>query len=77
MHSPISLALREQVCFLSVRCWITVIAMYQPDHHRVEDVAQMHALMRAKPFAALISCGSSGLYATHLPTVLKDEGAYG
>jgi transcriptional regulator len=51
--------------------------MYQPDHFRVEDVAQMHALMRAKPFAALISCGSSGLYATHLPTVLKDEGAYG
>jgi hypothetical protein len=77
VHSPISLALREQVCFLSARCRITVIAMYQPDHHRVEDVAQMHALMRAKPFAALISCGSSGLYATHLPTVLKDEGAYG
>jgi transcriptional regulator len=54
-----------------------VIAMYQPDHYRVEDVAQMHALMRARPFAALISHGSNGLYATHLPTVLKDEGAYG
>ena len=51
--------------------------MYQPDHFRVEDVAQMHALMRTRPFAALISCGSSGLYATHLPTVLKDEGACG
>ena len=51
--------------------------MYQPEHYRVEDVAQMHALMRARPFAALISCGSNGLYATHLPTVLKDEGAYG
>ncbi len=51
--------------------------MYQPEHYRVEDVAQMHALMRARPFATLISCGSSGLYATHLPTVLKDESAYG
>ena len=51
--------------------------MYQPEHYRVEDVAQMHALMRAEPLAAFISCGSSGLYATHLPTVLKGEGAYG
>jgi len=48
--------------------------MYQPDHFRVEDLAQMHALMRARPFAALVSWGSLGLYATHLPTVLKDEG---
>jgi transcriptional regulator len=51
--------------------------MYQPDHYRVEDVAQMHVLMRARPLAALVSCGSSGLYASHLPTVLKDDGAFG
>jgi len=51
--------------------------MYQPDHFRVEDTPQMHALMRAKPFAALISAGSLGLYASHLPTVLKDGGPYG
>jgi len=51
--------------------------MYQPDHYRVEDVPQMHALMRARPLAALISCGSAGLYATHLPTVVKDAGPYG
>ncbi|TMK03230.1 MAG: FMN-binding negative transcriptional regulator [Alphaproteobacteria bacterium] len=51
--------------------------MYQPDHYRVEDVPQMHALMRARPLPALISCGSAGLYATHLPTVLKDDGPYG
>ena len=37
----------------------------------------MHALMRARPFAALVSSGSTGLYASHLPTVLKDEGPYG
>ena len=51
--------------------------MYQPSHFRVDDVAQMHALMRARPFAAIVSAGSYGLYATHLPTVLKDEGRCG
>src|SRR5689334_5388383 len=56
---------------------LDIIAMYLPDHFRVEDVPQMHALMRGRPFAALISSGASGLYATHLPTVLKDEGAFG
>jgi transcriptional regulator len=51
--------------------------MYRPDHFRVEDVPQMHALMRARPFAALVSSGSAGLYASHLPTVLKDDGPNG
>ncbi len=37
----------------------------------------MHALMRARPFATLISAGSLGLYASHLPTVLKDDGQSG
>jgi transcriptional regulator len=47
--------------------------MYQPDHYRVDDLPQLHALMRARPFATLVSSGSLGLYATHLPTVLKDD----
>ena len=51
--------------------------MFLPDHFRVEDLPQMHALMRGRPFAALVSSGAAGLYATHLPTVLKDEGAFG
>jgi transcriptional regulator len=51
--------------------------MYRPDHFRVDDVPQMHALMRARPFAALVSAGSGGLYASHLPTVLKDDGPCG
>jgi transcriptional regulator len=51
--------------------------MHRPDHFRVEDVGQMHALMRARPFAALVSTGALGLYASHLPTVLKDEGPCG
>ena len=51
--------------------------MYQPDHFRVDDVAEMHALMRARPLATLVSAGELGLYGTHLPTVLKDEGPFG
>jgi transcriptional regulator len=51
--------------------------MYQPDHFRVDDVAQMHALMRERPFAALVSAGPAGLYGSHLPTVLRDEGEFG
>jgi transcriptional regulator len=51
--------------------------MYQPDHYRVDDLAQLHALMRARPFATLVSGGALGLYATHLPTVLKDEAPNG
>jgi transcriptional regulator len=51
--------------------------MYVPDHFRVEDVDEIHALMRARPFATLVSAGPSGLMATHLPTVLKTGGRFG
>jgi transcriptional regulator len=51
--------------------------MYRPDHFRVDDIAEMHALMRARPLAALISAGAAGLYGTHLPTVLKEDGPFG
>jgi len=51
--------------------------MFQPDHFRVDSLPPMHALMRARPLAALVSAGAEGLYATHLPTVLKDDGPYG
>jgi transcriptional regulator len=51
--------------------------MYRPDHFRVDDLPQMHALMRARPFVTLVSNGAAGLYATHLPTVLKDDGPFG
>ena len=51
--------------------------MYRPEHFRVDDVNEMHALMRARSFASLVSAGAGGLYASHLPTVLKEEGRYG
>jgi len=45
--------------------------MYTPKNFMVEDVADVHALMRARPFAILITHGVDGLTATHLPTLLK------
>ena len=51
--------------------------MYRPDHFRVDDLEAMHALMRARPLATLVSSSAAGLCATHMPTVLKDEGANG
>jgi transcriptional regulator len=51
--------------------------MYLPDQFAVQDVAELHVLMRARPFAALVSAGPAGLYASHLPTVLKQEGSHG
>ena len=52
--------------------------MYVPDHYRVDDIADMHGMMRANPFAVLVSHGADGLVATHLPTVLKaDAGEIG
>ena len=47
--------------------------MYTPKHFNVEDTSEAHALMRAHPFAVLVTQGTSGIVATHLPTVLKVE----
>ena len=49
--------------------------MYTPKNFAVEDVGEVHALMRARPFAILVTHGVDGLMATHLPTVLKVDGA--
>lgn len=49
--------------------------MYTPAQFKVEDAAEMHALMRAHPFAILVTHGADGLTATHLPTVLKVDAA--
>ena len=36
-------------------------AMYTPAHFKVEDAAEAHALMRAHPFAILVTHGSDGV----------------
>ena len=50
--------------------------MYTPAQFKVEDSAEVHALMRAHPFAVLVTTGADGLVATHLPTVLKVDDAH-
>lgn len=49
--------------------------MYTPALFKVEDLAEAHALMRAHPFAILVTHGPEGMTATHLPTVLKPGAA--
>ena len=49
--------------------------MYTPAQFKIEDAGEAHALMRAHPFAILITHGTDGLIATHLPTVLKVDAA--
>ena len=49
--------------------------MYTPAQFKIEDAVEVHALMRAHPFAILITHGADGTTATHLPTVLKVDDA--
>jgi transcriptional regulator len=52
--------------------------MYVPELFRLDDAGEMHALMRANPFATLVTHGANGLTATHLPTVYNaDQGPHG
>jgi predicted FMN-binding regulatory protein PaiB len=45
--------------------------MFMPPLFKIEDVADAHGLMRAHPFAVLVTTGSDGLFATHQPTELQ------
>ena len=49
--------------------------MYTPAQFKVDAAGEAHALMRAHPFAIMVTHGTGGIVATHLPTVLKTDGA--
>ena len=51
--------------------------MYRPKHFAEDDVAEMHALMRANPLATLVSHGPDGLNANHIPLLLTDAEPHG
>jgi transcriptional regulator len=52
--------------------------MYMPASFRQDDLAELHAQMQASPFALLISAGSEGVQASHLPLLLEPgEGEFG
>src|SRR5262245_4564694 len=48
--------------------------MYVPASFKMTESSDVLALMRANPFAALVSHDAEGLTATHLPTVARQDG---
>jgi len=48
--------------------------MYIPRANREDRLPVLHKLMEEQPLASLVTMGSSGLIATHLPMVLVQEG---
>jgi len=51
--------------------------MYIPRANKEDRIPVLHKLMEEQPFASLITVGSSGLFASHIPMVLEQNGAMG
>jgi transcriptional regulator len=52
--------------------------VYLPAHFREDDLPRLHALMRERPLATLVTAGPQGLTANHVPFLLyPDEGTHG
>ena len=52
--------------------------MYVPRHFAMDRLDDQHALIEAHDFALLVTTGADGLFATHVPMMLKrDEGKFG
>lgn len=51
--------------------------MYTPPAYAEHDEALLRARMRVWSFATLVTCGTEGLNATHLPFLVDDEGPHG
>lgn len=49
--------------------------MYCPAHFNQPDIAALHALMRARPLATLVTHGPDGLDANHVPLLLASDPA--
>lgn len=47
--------------------------MYLPKHSAETDLAKSHALMRDFPLAAIVTRGTNGLEANHIPLHLAPE----
>jgi transcriptional regulator len=51
--------------------------MYIPRANQEDRIPVLHKLMEDQPFASLITMGSSGLFASHIPMVLEQNAAKG
>ena len=49
--------------------------MYIPRHNEEKRVAVMHALMVTRPLGTLVTLGTSGLFASHIPMLLEEDGS--
>lgn len=49
--------------------------MYIPRANEEKRVPVMHALMVAEPLGTLVTLGASGLFASHIPMVLENDGS--
>jgi transcriptional regulator len=49
--------------------------MYNPPHFREERVDVLHELIRRHPLSTLVTLGSDGLTANHIPLILEPEPA--
>jgi transcriptional regulator len=51
--------------------------MYIPRTNQEDRIPVIHQLMEDHPLASLVTMGSSGLFASHIPMVLEQNGAMG
>lgn len=51
--------------------------MYTPPAYSESDIGTLHAFMRTHSFATLVTVGAAGANATHLPFLLREDGACG
>jgi transcriptional regulator len=49
--------------------------MYIPRHNEEKRVPVMHALMVSQPLGTLVTLGTSGLFASHIPMILENDGS--
>ncbi|MGA9356439.1 MAG: FMN-binding negative transcriptional regulator [Terriglobales bacterium] len=49
--------------------------MYIPRHNEEKRVSIMHALMVSHPLATFVTLATTGLFASHIPMVLEDDGS--
>jgi transcriptional regulator len=49
--------------------------MYIPRHNEEKRITVMQALMISHPLATLVTLGAAGLFASHVPMVLEEDGS--
>jgi transcriptional regulator len=59
-------------------CWVRMwprLQMYIPRHNEEKRVSVMHSLIVSRPLGTLVTLSASGLFASHIPMILEDDGS--